>query len=134
LNCLAEANDVSEVAEFVASMSETARELNETALALHSEVVGPISRVRNEATFHYPGEQTRRALKSALSDLAKEVGSIEGESRKVRDTRFNYADDVVADEEKMGEIVAKIAVAEKALMQFINHVQDEFFMRAAEVA
>jgi hypothetical protein len=78
-----------------------------------------------------------------LGDLAEKDGSIESESRKVRDTRFNYADDVVvllfwramgADEEKMGEIVAKIAVAEKALMQFINHVQDEFFMRAAEVA
>ncbi len=141
--CLAEENDVSEVAAFVAGMSDVARELNNTTLALHREVVGPMSRVRNQATFHYPRYQTRQALKATLTVLADQVGSIESETGKVKDSRFNYADEVVktlfwramgADEQEMANIVSKIAESEKALMQFINHAQDEFFTRAAGAA
>ncbi len=141
--CLAAENDVSEVAAFVAGMSDVARELNNTALALHREVLSAMSQVRNALTFHYPNARTRKVLKAALTDLADQVGSIESETGKVKDSRLNYADEVVAtlfwgamraDEQEMANIVSKIAECEKALMQFINHAQDEFFMRAAGAA
>ena len=140
MNLLAEEQSIEEIATFVASLSESARKLHDAALEIHKDVAGPTSRVRNETTFHYPGEQTKKTLTAALKNVADHTAVVEsGDSNKVKDTRFSYADDVVAtlfyramgaDDAEMAKITARIAEGEKNLMQFINHAQDEFFIRA----
>ena len=142
MNRLAEGNDVAEVKAFVEGLPGEVRALHEEALAIHEEIVGPVSRVRNEATFHYPSERSRKALQRALEQLADETGAIEGGvSNKVKDSRMHYADDVVAtlffqalggDEEEVGQCVARAAEGERSLMRFINHAQDIYFSRFFE--
>jgi hypothetical protein len=144
MNCLAEEAEKPEIAALVASLSAEACALHDDAIAVHREIVGPASRVRNEAAFHYPGDQTRKALISALRELAPRTGSVEsGEGNKVKTARYHYADDVVATlfyramggtDEDLGRAAARIAEGEKSLMQFINHAQDEFFVRAVGAA
>jgi hypothetical protein len=142
MNLLAEEKDAAEVATFVAGMSAEARKLYDDALAIHKEVEAAASRVRNEATFHYPGEQARNALDKALRDLAGDKGIIDsGESNKVKDVRFSFADEVAGKlfyramgngDTELARITERYAVGEKSLMQFINHAMDEFFVRLVQ--
>jgi hypothetical protein len=70
MNLMAEEQASVEVRTFVEALPDEARRLHDDALAAHAEVVAATSRVRNETTFHYPGEQTTKALTKALEQLA----------------------------------------------------------------
>jgi hypothetical protein len=138
MTLFSEEKGVSEVSAFVAELSEEARDLHDEAVGIFQEVVASSSHVRNESTFHYPGGQSKKALQAALQDLAESEGLIDGgESTKVKDSRFVFADEVVGKlfyravggtDEAMQKIVERIAQGEKALMQFINHAMDQFFV------
>lgn len=139
MTTLKEEQNIKEVEAFVASLPQEARTLHDEALAIHKKIVSSTSRLRNQATFHYPGKKARRALKASLQDIVDKTGTIEfGESNKVKDVRFAYADDVVEtlyrrvfgnDADKMKEFIKQIGQGEKRLMEFINYAQDEFFTR-----
>jgi hypothetical protein len=129
-----------EVAGFVDSLPDPARQAREESFEVFNERRGRLFSVRNKATFHYPelrpgGGQAVRPVGDALRELAGERGVIR--SARLRDARALFADDVVATLfagelggfDAVAELRARVASGVTAFIRFANLALDEYLMR-----
>jgi hypothetical protein len=133
--------EIEQVARFVGSLPDVAREKYEECLSVFNECRRRLFSVRNKATFHYPvlrpgSPQAARPVRDALSDLADDRGVIR--SARIRDARALFGDDVVATIfagelgglDAVADFQARIAVGVTAFIRFANLALDEHLVRA----
>lgn len=136
---LERATRLDEVAGFIDSLPDPARQAYAESLGVFNERRGRLFSVRNKATFHYPelgpGGQPTRPVGDALRELADERGVIR--SARLRDARALFADDVVATVfaselgglEAVAGFEAHVASGVTAFIRFANAALDEYLMR-----
>ena len=111
--------------------------LHRRALERYDGLRALANRVRNETVFHYPYAAGQRALTSALGDLAQDHGEMGTYgSKRIRDMRLEFADDVLArmvlnasggSDEAYARAFSGLAEGVAAFAQFANSALEAYF-------
>jgi hypothetical protein len=127
-----------EVKDFVASEPQLQNAYDDV-LSRYHELRPLANRIRNQAAFHYPYKEGRKAMIRALRDLVDTEGTMGGvASNKMRDSRQFYADELVAmlvwkasggSEESYKAAAATLGEAVASFGRFANAALDAFFYR-----
>jgi hypothetical protein len=97
------------------------------------------NRIRNEAAFHYPYKRGQKAVARALRELSDDEGTMRG--AKLRDSRQEYADEVVArlimnasggSDESMKEAAQAFGQAVAAFGRFAHLALESYFLQRAQ--
>jgi len=125
------------VTAFVAELSPDAQEAYRRALELYVENRAILGKVRNNVAFHYPHKRGLRMLRATLIAAAEGEGQHGSQTGKIRDARLTFADDFQAHMvvkacggriEDYEEKAASIGELTAALMKFLNHGLDHYFV------
>jgi hypothetical protein len=141
---LDDTSQIADVRSFISGLTPGARESYQQCLDCYQNQETAMSRVRNEAAFHYPElnpARGNRPMQKVLRRMEVVTGVVEkGESGKSRDSRLRFADDVVAQlfQTAVGGKDAARAVHEDiksgtaAFMKFANAALDQWLFDAQE--
>jgi hypothetical protein len=139
---LDETSSIEQVTDYVASLGEEAQSLYQSCLQNYRSRDETLSRLRNQAVFHYPRLQLtrrRRPMMAALEELASEMGQFEkGEGGTIRESRLLFADDIASHlfvrasggEENLANVHPAIQEGMTAFMRFTNLALEGWFLRA----
>ncbi len=129
---------IQEVRDFVASEQSLQRAYDDV-LARYRELRPLTNRIRNQAAFHYPYKEGRKAMSRALGELVDEQGAVGGEvSNKIKDSRQSYADELAAmlvwkaaggSEDAYKRAAAALGEAVAVFARFANAALDAFFFQ-----
>lgn len=134
---LRENEDEEHVTAFVGELPADAQEAYRRALKLYDENRDVLSKIRNNVAFHYPHRRGLRMLRATLLAAANEEGQHGSRTGKIRDARLNFADDFQAHMvvkacggriEDYEARAASISELTAALMKFLNHGLDRYFV------